>query len=245
MALDAARPTVLITGASTGIGSELVPFFAGTGHNMVLVGRQKPVLEGIAAAVRNVFRVNAAVISCDLAEPDRAHTVFAELSRCKIDVDILVNNAGFGAYGEFEATEPQTEERIIQANVVALTVLTKLLLPAMIARGSGKVLNVASTAAFAPIPMHSVYGAAKAYVLSFSETLAEELKGTGVMVTSLCPDPTENESAQGVGLENTRMREEQAMSARSVARTGFRALIRGDRVAMPGWGNLAMTSLFA
>ncbi len=221
MALDTVRPTVLITGASAGIGSELVPFFAGTGHNVVLVGSQKPVLEGIAAAARNVFSVNTTVIACDLAEPDGMRDLFTELSQRKIDVDILVNNAGFGAYGEFEATEPRTEERIIQANVVALTALTKLLLPAMIARGSGKILNVASTTAFAPIPMHSVYGAAKAYVLNFSETLAEELKGTGVVVTSLCPDPIETESPQGAATENIRTHEERTISARSVARTGF------------------------
>ncbi len=242
MALNTVRPTVLITGASAGIGSELVPFFAGTGHNVVLVAHQKPVLEGIAAAVRKVFRVEATAIACDLTAPDGAHAIFSELSRRQIDVDILVNNAGFGAYGEFAETGIETEERILQANIVALTVLTKLLLPGMIARGQGRILNVASTAGFAPIPMHSVYNAAKAYVLSFSEALAEELKETGVTVTSLCPEANEPEFAMSPGVEKAAMRQKQAMSARSVARTGFRALIRGDRVAVPGWGNLAMAS---
>ena len=245
MALDTARPTVLITGAGAGIGSELVPFFAGTGHNVILVGSQKPVLEGIAAAARYVFRANTTVIACDLAEPDGAHALATELSRRRIDVDILVNNAGFGTYGESEATGPRTEERIVQANVVALTVLTKLLLPAMIARGSGRILNVASTSALAPVPMHSVYGAAKAYVLAFSETLAEELMGTGVMVTSLSPDPTETESSVSAESGSKWNDEERVMSARSVARTGFRALIRGDRVAVPNFGSLATARLIA
>ncbi len=231
MALDTERPTVLITGASAGIGSELVPFFAGTGHNVILVAHQKPVLDGIAVAVRKVFRVDATAIACDLTEPNGAHTLFAELSRRKINVDILVNNAGFGAYGEFAPSELQTEERIIQANIVALTVLTKLLLPGMVARGGGRILNVASTAGFAPIPLHSVYSAAKAYVLGFSEALAEELKGTGVTVTSLSPDPIQTEFAASSNLENVQTEQKQTMFARAVARTGFRALLRGDRVA--------------
>jgi hypothetical protein len=245
MALDTVRPTVLITGASAGIGSELVPFFAGTGNDIVLVGRQKPVLEGIAAAVRKVFGVGTAVIDCDLAAPDGAHAIFAELSRRNIEVDVLVNNAGFGAYGEFEATEPQTEERIIQANIVALTVLTKLLLPGMIARNRGRILNVVSAAGFAPIPMHSVYGAAKAYVLSFSGMLAEELKDTGVTVTSLCPDPIEADCDKNTGRENPRMSQKHAMSVRSMARTAFRALICGERVVAPAWGSLAGAPLVA
>lgn len=245
MALDTVRPTVLITGASAGIGSELVPFFAGTGHNVVLVGHQKPVLEGIAAAARKVFRVDTTVIACDLAEPDAAHTVFAELSQRNIDIDVLVNNAGLGAYGEFEATEPQTEERVIQSNILALTMLTKLLLPGMIARDRGRILNVASTAASAPVPLHSVYSAAKAYVLSFSESLSEELKNTGVTVTSLCPDPPVGDLDRNTGLENPRGYQKHAISVRSVARTAFRALIPGDRAAVPAWGNLATASLLA
>ncbi len=240
---DAARTTVLITGADTGIGRELVPFFAGTGHNVVLVGREEPVLEGIAAAVRHVFRVSTSVIACDLAEPDGARSVFAELSRRKIDIDILVNDAGGKSHGEFATVELQTVERIMQANIVALTALTKLLLPGMIARGSGKILNVASTAAFVPLPMNSVYGAAKAYVLSFSQALAEELQGTGVTVTALCPGPTETAFAGGAGLEDTSPCRGHAMSALSVAREGFRALMNGDSLSVPGWRNLAMISV--
>jgi short-subunit dehydrogenase len=219
-----------------------VPFFAGTGHHVVLVSHQKPVLEGIAVAARKVFRVDATAIACDLTEPNGAHALFAELSQRKINVDVLVNNAGFGAYGEFAASELETEERIIQANIVALTVLTKLLLPGMVARGGGRILNVASTAGFAAIPLHSVYSAAQAYVLGFSEALSEELKGTGVTVTSLSPDPLQTEFAESVKFENAQSEQKQTMFARFVARTGFRALLRGDRVAAPGWGNLAMAS---
>jgi short-subunit dehydrogenase len=239
---DAARTTVLITGADTGIGRELVPFFAGTGHNVVLVGREEPVLEGIAAAARHVFRVGASVVACDLAEPDGARTVFAELSRRKVDIDILVNDAGGKSHGEFAAAELQTVERIMQVNIVALTALTKLLLPGMIARGSGKILNVASTAGFVPLPMNSVYGASKAYVLSFSQALAEELTGTGVTVTALCPGPTETEFFGSAGLKDAAPCEGPTMSALSVARMGFHALMRGDSLAVPGWRNFAMIS---
>ena len=240
---DVARTTVLITGADAGIGREFVPFFAGTGHNLVLVGREKPVLEGIAAAARKVFRVNACVIGCDLAEPDGARTVFAELLQRKIDIGILVNDAGVGSHGEFAAVELQAVERIMQVNIVALTALTKLVLPGMIARGGGKILNVASTAAFVPLPMNGVYGAAKAYVLSFSQALAEELKGTGVTVTALCPGPTESGFVGKAGFEEAPPCGKHAMSALSVARMGFRALMRGGSLAVPGWRNLAMISL--
>ncbi len=239
---DVARTTVLITGASAGIGRELVPFFAGTGHNVVLVGRDKPVLEGIAAAVRKVFCVEASVIACDLAEPDGARTVFAELLRRKIDIDILVNDAGGKSYGEFAAAELQILERMMQVNIVTLTALTKLLLPGMIARGGGKILNVASTAAFAPLPMNGVYGAAKAYVLSFSQALAEELKGTGVTVTALCPGPADFVGRTGLE-DDAPTCGKRAKSAVSVARMGFRALMRGDSLAVPGWRNLAMISV--
>lgn len=239
MAFDPERPTVLITGASAGVGSELVPFFAGSGHNVVLVGRQKPVLEGIAAAVRHVFRVGAIAIACDLAEPNGAQAVFAELAQRKINVDVLVNSAGFGAYGEFAANELDSEERIIQANIAALTVLTNLLLPGMVTRGQGRILNMTSAADFSPTRMRSVYGAVKAYVLDFSEALAEELKDTGVTVTSLCPDANDTKPAKSTGGAH----QMQQMSPRAVARTGFRALLRGDRVAQPGWGTLAMASL--
>lgn len=237
-----AATTVLITGADAGMGRELVPFFAGTGHNVVLVGREEPVLQGIAAAARHVFLINASVIACDLAEPDGADAVIAELLRRKIDIDILVNDAGARSQGEFAAAELEAVERVIQGNIVALTALTKLLLPGMIARGRGKILNVASTAAFVPVPMNGVYAAAKAYVLSFSQALAEELKGTGVTVTVLCPGPAETGFGESAGLEDARRCRRHATSALSVARMGFRALMRGDSLAVPGWRNLAMVS---
>jgi short-subunit dehydrogenase len=240
---NGAQSTVLIAGADAGIGRELVPFFAGTGHNVVLVGREEALLQGVAAAARHVFHVNASVIECDLAEPDGARFVFAELLRRKIDIDILVNDAGGKSRGEFASLELQTVERTMQANIVTLTALTKLLLPGMIAQGRGKILNVASTAAFVPLPMNGVFGAAKAYVLSFSQALAEELKGTGVTVTTLCPGPIETESAGNSGHKDASTCRKGAMSSLSVARMGFRALMRGDSLAVPGWRNLAMISV--
>lgn len=245
MTSETVCPTAVITGASAGIGSELVPFFAGTGHNVVLVGKDKPVLEGIAAAARKVFRVAASVIACDLSEPDGARAVFAELQRREIEVEVLVNHAGVGNSWELAQKASQAEEQILLANVVSLTELTKLLLPGMTARGRGKILNVASTGAFSDGSMNNEYEATRAYVLSFSERLAQELKGTGVTVTSLCPDATEADCAGGGAVEDGRGCEKRAVSFRSMARAGFRALIRGDRVALPGWSNLAMTSRVA
>jgi uncharacterized protein len=244
MALNTVRPTVLITGASSGIGSELVPFFAGTGHNVVLVARDEAVLEGIAAAVRHVFRVDACAIACDLTAPDAAQTIAGQLARRNISIDILVNNAGFCSCDELISSNPQSEEHVLQVSIVALTVLTKLLLPGMIARGHGRILNVASAAGFAPIPMHSVHSAARAYVLSFSQVLAEDLKGTGVTVTSLSPDANEAELVERTDSTSVPPSGRKApVSARSVARSAFRALIRGDRVAAPNWANVALASL--
>lgn len=237
------RPTVLITGASTGIGFEFVPLFARQGYNVVLVSRQKPVLEGIAAATRHVFRVKAEVIACDLSEPGAARAIFSELEQRRIEIDVLVNNAGFGAHGEFVDTDLHTEERMVQVNIMALTGLTKLLLPGMKARRCGRILNVGSTASFAPIPLHSVYAATKAYVLSFSEALAEELQGTGVSVTALCPGPTETQFAKAARMTDARIYQAHTMPAAKVAQTGFEALMRGDRIAIPGAANNILISL--
>lgn len=243
MTTKTVKSTVLITGASSGIGRELVPLFAADSHSLVLVARRAAMLEEIAAEIRNRFKIDIDVIGFDLAEPDAVESIRDELNRRNLQIDILVNNAGFGCYGSFAGSDINTEERMIQVNIIALTALTKLFLPGMIARGSGRILNMGSTASFVPVPMQSVYGATKAYVLSFTEALAEELRGTGVSVTAFCPGATATGFAKFAGIADTKLFRSGVMSAADVARIGYRALMRGQRIVVAGGSNQALMLL--
>jgi short-subunit dehydrogenase len=235
--------TVLITGASSGIGKVLADECAAHRHDLVLVARDRAKLEQLSGELARAHGIRVDSISCDLAQPNAAKQLFAELTRRKIDVDILINNAGLGLYGPFLETALEHELGMIQLNVVALTALTKLALPPMVARGRGRVLNVASTAAFQPGPLMAVYFATKAYVLSLSEALSNELDGTGVTVTALCPGPTETGFQAGAKMEASKLVQgRQLMSAAEVARIGYRAMLAGRRVVVPGIMNKLMAS---
>ena len=183
-------PTALVTGASSGIGLELATLLAKNRHGVVLVARGKDRLDGIARGLTEEFGVAATVLPADLADPAAPLDVFLTLAERKVAIDVLVNDAGFGVYGFFADTPLEKELAMIQVNVTALTHLTKLFLPGMLERRRGRILNVASTAAFQPGPLMAVYYATKAYVLSFSEALGNETAGSGVTVTALCPGPT-------------------------------------------------------
>ena len=228
------RSTALITGASSGIGLDLAHLFAADGHDVVLVARSEQKLRELAKELEAKHGITATVITADLAKPDVPQQIFVIAP----PVDILVNNAGFGTSGKFTETDLRAELDIIQVNVTALTHLTKLFLPPMLQRGRGRILNVASTAAFQPGPLMAVYYATKAYVLSFSEALGEELRGTGVSVTALCPGPTATgfQKTANLGTEALLkvMRPESSMD---VARAGYRGLMRGKRVVIPGVKN--------
>jgi short-subunit dehydrogenase len=233
------KETALITGASSGIGLDLARLFAKDGHDVVLVARSEGKLREIAAELERDFGVTAHVIVADLAKPDALRTLVAQLP---VDVDVLVNNAGFGVLGPFVETDLAKELEVIQVNIVALTHLTKLLLPPMIARRRGRVLNVASTAAFQPGPLMAVYYATKAYVLSFSEAIADELRDSGVTVTALCPGPTETGFAAVADMTSTRLFNiAKPMSSAEVARAGYEAMKRGRRVVVPGLKNKLLT----
>jgi len=182
--------TALITGASGGIGYELALLFARDQYDCVLVARSRDKLDELAARLESEFRVKTLVLAKDLSNPSTVDEIYEEVTAASLKVDALVNNAGFPVYGRFVETDLQAELEMLQVNVVALTALTKLFLRGMVERGAGHVLNLASTAAFVPGPLMAVYYASKAYVLSFSEALANELKGTGVAVTALAPGPT-------------------------------------------------------
>jgi short-subunit dehydrogenase len=225
------RQTALITGASGGIGLELARRFAAGGYDLVLVARNVTRLEALAGELRRQG-VTARVLAKDLAAPAASEEVCRELAEAGIAIDVLVNNAGFGTFGPFVETPLDQELEELQLNVVTLTHLTKKLLPAMVAHRRGGVLNVASTAAFQPGPLMAVYYATKAYVVSFSEALAEELRGTGVTVTALCPGPTATGFQQRSGMVISKLLP--VADAAAVARDGYEGFRAGKRLVIPG-----------
>lgn len=240
-----ASRTALITGGSSGIGLALAKKFADHGYDLVLVARNLESLEKAGTKLNQDTAVKVTTIAKDLSQPNAPKEIYQELKQKNIAVDILVNNAGFGTEGAFVKTNLITELEMIQVNITALTHLTKLFLPDMLARGEGKILNVASTAGFQPGPFFAVYFATKAYVLSFTEALAEEVRGTGVIVTALCPGPTktsfaERAETQGKGVF---MRETRLLKADEVARIGYNALMKGKAVVVPGLTNKLMVFL--
>ncbi|TGQ32420.1 SDR family oxidoreductase [Mesorhizobium sp. M00.F.Ca.ET.216.01.1.1] len=234
---DIARRTALITGASSGIGYEFAKLLARDHFDLVLVARDASRLERVADELRQSFGITAIVIPTDLSRPEAAAVIHRALQDKGIHINILVNNAGFNVYGPFWETDAQRELDMIQTNIVALTQLSKLLLPEMIEQRSGKILNLGSTGSFAPGPLNAVYCATKAYVLSLSEALAEELKGTGVTVTTLCPGATRTAFAERAQMIDTNIFQGKLLSAAEVAQAGYRALMRGDTSIVVGLAN--------
>jgi short-subunit dehydrogenase len=229
--------TALITGASSGIGLELARIFAANKHDVVLVARSEGKLRELARECE-ASGVRAHVIPADLAVPDAARSILDTVARLGLEIDVLVNNAGVGVYGRFLETPLVTELESIQVNVVALTELTKRCLPAMVARRRGRILNVASTAGFLPGPLMAVYYATKAYVVSFSEAIANELEGTGVTVTALCPGPTASGFQAAAHLETSRIVSLlRKATSRSVAEAGYDAVMAGKALCIPGVSN--------
>jgi short-subunit dehydrogenase len=234
------RTYALITGASSGIGRELARAFARQGHNLVLVARDWNRLNKLAGELRIDLGVAVEVIPQDLSLPGAAREVFRQVEKKSLLLNILVNNAGFDVYGDFDRTDMATELQMIQVNLVTLTELTKLVLSGMKQRRAGRILNVGSTGSFAPSPLNAVYSATKAYVLSFSLAIAEELRGSGVTVTALCPGVTRTEFQERAGITRIRLLRFGAMEAEAVAKAGYRALMAGKRVAVPGLYNKAL-----
>ena len=231
----------LVTGASVGIGHDLAIVLAENKHDLVIVARNQTQLESLAGDLRSRFNVKVDVAPQDLAKPQAAGEIFDELERRDIAIDILINNAGFGGHGRFDRENVDEILDMLQVDVVALTHLTRLFLPRMVEQKRGRVMNVASTAAFQPGPLMAVYYASKAYVLSFSEAIASELKRTGVTVTALCPGPTITEFQKRAGMAESGMFQSGlAMDSMSVARIGYRAMMRGKRVAIAGLRNKIM-----
>ena len=229
------RKTALITGASFGIGMEFARIFAREGYSLVLVARSADKLRQVASELEKAYGTLSLILATDLTDPGASAYVLDQTTRAGIRVDVLVNNAGFGQYGLF--AENDLEECLIQLNVTTLTHLTRLYLPAMIERKNGGILNVASTAAFQPGPLMAVYFATKAYVLHLSEALSNELKGTGVTVTCLCPGATATEFHKRAKATGQRLLRMGSMDARTVAEDGYRALMAGKPVVISGFKN--------
>jgi uncharacterized protein len=231
-------PTALVTGASSGIGEAFARALAGRGDDVVLIARSARRLEAIAAELTAKHGIRADVIVADLADVGAPDAIVAELVARAIVVDTLVNNAGFGTHGEFVVLDPQRERDEITVNVYAPVALTRALLPGMLARKRGAVINVASTAAFQPVPYMATYGATKAFVLSFTEALAEEVRAHGVRVVALCPGQTETAFFTGIDEARTG----RARTPEQVVATGLRALDRGTVVVVDGFSNYALAN---
>lgn len=234
------RQTALVTGASSGIGLEICRALAEQGFDLILVARSEAKLAELARELGGQSAINAKALAADLTQPGAAQQICDKLTSQGTRIDMLVNNAGFGAHGAFAALPLQHQLDMIAVNITSLTALTRLFLPDILARRQGKILNVASTAAFQPGPNMAVYYASKSYVLSFSEALAEELTGSGVSVTCLCPGPTKTAFAAGAEMEGSLLFRLLPSDARSVARQGVAAMLAGKRLVVPGVLNKIM-----
>lgn len=227
----------LVTGASAGLGAELAWLFAADGYDVVLVARRRDKLDALAAAIETKHAVRAIVLVEDLTDAAAPARLVREIENLGVAIEFLVNNAGYGTSGSFADIDLTRELAMITLNVSALVELTRRLLPAMVARGSGRILNIGSTAGFQPGPFMACYYASKAFVNSFTEALAYELRGTGVTATVCCPGATATEFAGVAGTDKSRLFQMATMSAREVAGYGYRAMMSGRPFAVPGLHN--------
>lgn len=231
----------LITGASGGIGLELASIYASEGHSVVLAARSADKLTAYAAELRQRYGVQTRVEVTDLSREDSPRALYETLKKSGVEIEYLINNAGVGNYGLFWRSDLDKDLALVRLNISALTALTKLFVKDMIVRKSGRVMNVASTAAYMAGPYMATYYASKAYVLSFSEALAEELRGTGVTVTVVCPGPTHTGFHAAADIGGSRLFSGPlVMEASAVARIAYAGCMRGKRVVVTGWSNSIM-----
>ena len=240
-----ARKLALVTGASAGIGEQFARLFAHDGHDVALVARRADKLEALAAELQKAHDISTHVIAADLGDPQAPQRLYDETARRGLQVEFLVNNAGFGTNGAFLDLDLAPEAGMVELNCTALLKLTHLFGRPMRERRSGRILNVASTAAFQPGPYMATYYATKAFVVSFTEALAEEMRGSGVTVTCHCPGATYSEFADRAGTTSTRLFKRGGIaSAAEVARHGYHAMMKGETLAVHGLLNrIAMESV--
>lgn len=234
----------LITGASNGIGLELAKVHASKGGDLVLVARNKAKLDELKTELEQQYKVSVYTIGKDLSLSNAAQEVYDETTKQKLQIDYLINNAGFGDFGMFVATDWNKELQMINLNITTLTQFTKLYLKDMVQRGGGKIMNVASTAAFQSGPTMAVYYATKAYVLSFSEAIDNELSDKGVSVTTLCPGPTESGFQSAAAMEESALvKGKKLPTSKEVAEYGYTAMMKGKTIAIHGLMNWIMANL--
>ena len=236
-------PTVLITGASSGIGYELAHTYARNDYALVVVARREERLVALKAELEKKYQSEVKVIVKDLALESSSKGLYEQLEADQIKVDVLINNAGVGDFSSFTQIEEEKLNRMIDLNIKSLTLLSRLFVQGMVERGSGYIINIASTAAFQPLPMMAVYGATKAYVLSFTEALAEELKDTGVGSMALCPGVTESEFQVRADMKNFKLNRSIVASSQDVAEYTFKAMEKSKIVAVHGVANKLGTLL--
>jgi len=222
--------TALITGASSGIGAELARLHAARGGDLVLVARREEALNALKQELVADYGISVSVIVADLSEADAAEKVFSATEEAGLQVDILINNAGIGGHGKFHERHLAKEQAMMQLNMISLVNLTHLYMRPMVSRNSGRILQVASTAGLMPGPLQAIYYATKAFVISFSQSIAEELSGTQVTSTALCPGPVETGFVAAGELEGAALFQKPGASAASVANCGYEAMLRGDLV---------------
>ncbi|MBW4330149.1 SDR family oxidoreductase [Stakelama sp. CBK3Z-3] len=239
--------TALITGASAGLGVEFAHALAARGHDLILTARRGDRLVDLAAAITDRHGVAVTVLPADLARPGAAAALIDQIARRDLAVNVLINNAGFGANGAFAGEDPAKLDAMLDLNCRAVMDLARLVLPGMVQMRSGAILNVASTAAFQPGPWMALYYATKAFVLSLSEALHEEVRESGVTVTALCPGPVRTEFFDIAGMGDNALFERFASDAKSVVRDGLNALDARDAVRISGWRNrmVALSVRFA
>ncbi len=243
MTVSAVRRTALITGASGGFGADFAKLFAQDGYDLVLIARSGEKLRQLAQELETKHTIRATVMTQDLSHPAAPQQVFEALQQAGIQVDVLVNNAGFANYGLFHELDVEKEMELVQLNVATLVHLTRLLLPGMVERKNGRILNVASTAAFQPGPLMANYYASKAYVLSFSEAIANELEGSGVTVTALCPGPTRTGFQARAAMQDSKLVQGGLMDSMTVVKQGYDGLMAGKTLVVPGISNWVGTVL--
>ena len=229
--------TVLITGASSGLGEQFAHLFAKDGWNLVLCARRRDRLDQLSSMLRERFGVDCVVLAGDLGDTQTPESIFNAVSERNIEISVLVNNAGFGKLASFVNTDTKTLLDMLTVNMQALVHLTRLFLPGMLSRRKGAILNVGSLAGFLPGPHMATYYASKAFVNSFSEALAVEVKGTGVTVTVSCPGPTETEFGKVAGSDSRRVTKRRSMPASVVAEQAYQAMQHGKVIAIPGFAN--------
>ena len=231
-------PTALVTGATSGIGLEYAKILAHEKYDLILVARNLDKLNQLQTLFKTQYPIDVHVLPGDLSQPDIPEKIFEEINHRHLTVDVLINNAGFGYGGFYKDQSWDNEQQMIQVNITSLAHLTKIFLKGMLERNNGKIVNVASTAAFVPGPMMAVYYATKSYVLHFSEALANEVKGTGVTVTCLCPGATATEFQSRANVGDSKLFKGRVLATpEKVARYGYKAMMKGKTVAIYGWYN--------